>query len=94
MFDFSLAEFGLVGLVALLVLGPKDMVVFMRSASGMVSDLKKNFEKYAQYLKDAMNEVEGETNIVDVIIDEEGNSQRVYDLSKIMPAIKEEGAEK
>lgn len=90
MFDFSLPELGLVGIIALLVLGPKDMVIFLKSISQAISKVKDYYCDYVQYLNSAINEVEAEKNVVDVIIDMDGNHQRVYDLSKIMPQIKED----
>jgi sec-independent protein translocase protein TatB len=90
MLDFSLSEFGIVGAVALLVLGPKDMLLFLKSASEFFSRLKEYFSEYTNYLNQAVNEIESESKIVDVIMDEEGNMQKVYDLSKIMPEIHED----
>ncbi len=90
MFDFSLPELGLVGLIALLVLGPKDMVFFLKSISQVISKIKDYYNDYVKYLNAAINEVEAEKNVVDVIVDMDGNHQRVYDLSKIMPQIKVE----
>ncbi len=90
MFDFSLPELGLVGLIALLVLGPKDMVIFLKSISQVISKIKDYYNDYVKYLNAAINEVEAEKNVVDVIIDMDGNHQRVYDLSKVMPQIKVE----
>ncbi len=89
MFDFSLPELGLVGLVALLVLGPKDMVIFLKSVSQVFGKVKGYYNDYVKYLNDAINEVEAEKNVVDMIVDMDGNMQRVYDLNKIMPQIKE-----
>lgn len=90
MFDFSLPELGLVGIVALLVLGPKDMVIFLKSVSQAFGKVKGYYNDYVKYLNDAINEVEAEKNVVDMIMDMDGNMQRVYDLNKIMLQIKEE----
>lgn len=90
MFDFSFPELGIVGLIALLVLGPKDMVLFLKSIAQFASKLKEYCAEYTQYINSAVNEIEAETKIVDMIVDEEGNMQKVYDLSKIMPEIHED----
>lgn len=92
MFDFSFSELGLVGLIALLVLGPKDMVLFIRSIRAFFSQIQDHYKKYINYLNAAINEVEEETKLVDMIIDQDGKYQKVYDISKIMPDIKDHKA--
>lgn len=89
MFDFSFTELGLVGLVSYLVLGPKDSILFLKSIQKFIHNAKKHFEEYTSYLNDSLKEVEEEGNVVDMILDQDGKYQKVYDLSKIMPEIKE-----
>lgn len=81
MFDFSLAELGVVGMVALLVLGPQE---FCELIKGVKVLTKKVRSLYYEYLED-INESVSNDNIVDVIIDMDGNLQKRYDHKKIMP---------
>jgi len=89
MFDFSLGELGIVGLIALLVLGPKDMIIFIKNIRDFFSKIRAYYDQYVKYLNAAIEEVEEEKNIVDFIMDQDGNYQKTYDLSKIMPQIKD-----
>lgn len=92
MFDLSFSEIGLVGVIALMVLGPKEMIVFIKSIRDFFASIRQYYNKYLNYLNKAINEVEEETKLVDVIIDQDGNYQKVYDLSKVMPQIKDHKA--
>jgi sec-independent protein translocase protein TatB len=84
MFDFSLAEFGVVGIVALIFLGPKDLLEIIKSLQKINTTVKDYFNQYVSYLNKSVLE---EENIVDVIQDLDGNMQKVYNLKKIMPEI-------
>jgi Sec-independent protein translocase protein TatA len=87
MFDFSLSELGVVGLVALIVLGPKEMIELIKSARKIKSSITEYFAESKKYLDEILEE---EENIVDVIIDMDGNYQKTYKLNKIKPDIKDE----
>lgn len=89
MFDLSFSEIGLVGVIALMLLGPKEMIVFIKSIRDFFASIRQYYKSYLNYLNKAINEVEEETKLVDVILDQDGNYQKVYDLSKVMPQIKD-----
>jgi Sec-independent protein translocase protein TatA len=84
MFDFSLAELGIIGVVALMVLGPAEMLQLLKYARKFTAAAKREYEKYFTELQDAV----GETDLITIVFDDEGNPQRAYDLEKLKPVIR------
>jgi Sec-independent protein translocase protein TatA len=83
MFDFSLAELGVVGVIALLVLGPAEMLQLLRYLRKMTAAAKREYEKCFASLQEEL----GDDDLVKIIFDEDGKPQRAYDLEKIKPII-------
>jgi Sec-independent protein translocase protein TatA len=87
MLDVSISELALVGLVGFLVLGPKEMLSMIKSARSIITSLKSYYEEFIKHLN---KELEADDDYVKIIMDNEGHPQKVYDLEKIKPYIKEE----
>lgn len=83
MFDFSLAELGVVGVVALMVLGPAEMLQLLQYLRKMTAAVKREYEKCFASLQEAV----GDDDLVKIIFDKEGKPQRAYDLEKLKPII-------
>jgi len=77
MLDFSFGELGLIVLVALIIVGPKDLPVVMRTL-GLKSAMQES------QLKDIENDINAIHEEVKFIRDEQGNLQRVYDISDFL----------
>jgi Sec-independent protein translocase protein TatA len=90
MFDISFGEFSLIGLVALLVLGPTEMLKVYKSIKKFVSSIKKSIEKQ---LKGITHDAEDE-DLIDITIDDQGVPQKAYKLDKILEKLKAERLEK
>ncbi len=93
MFGFSLGELIVVLTIALLVLGPKELIEVVRSCKKLFSQLEGWYKSYSNYFQQAIKEIEEdieqeEKEIVNYIIDLEGKVQKTYDLSKIIPDLK------
>ncbi len=93
MLDFSFGEIALVVLVALLVVGPKDLPVVMRTIGKWFGHLRAITDEFKNGFKSVM----GEDHIADIkkglneineeiqyIKDEQGNYHRVYDISDFL----------
>jgi Sec-independent protein translocase protein TatA len=85
MFDFSLAELGVVGVVALLVLGPEEFCELMKAVKVIVQKAKSLYRQYFEEITDSVSN----DNVVEMIIDMDGNLQKRYDQTKIMPYVKQ-----
>ena len=79
MFDVSLAEVGIVGVVALLVLGPAEFLNLYKSLKKTINGFKQSVNIELAKL-DA--EVEAES-LLRVTVDDNGLPQKAYDLEKI-----------
>jgi Sec-independent protein translocase protein TatA len=84
MFDFSLAELGVVGIIALLALGPDEMVKILSFLKKTTDRLKREVRKQM----DMAREATGENDLVKIIFDENGSPQKAYDMDKIKPLLK------
>lgn len=89
MFDISMSELMLVGIVGLYALGPKELFAAIKSVRSLVANLKAYYEEFMNHLS---KELEGD-DYVKIIFDDEGRPQKVYDLEKIKPYLKDEEAE-
>ncbi|HEU5047963.1 MAG TPA: Sec-independent protein translocase protein TatB [Rickettsiales bacterium] len=96
MLDFSFGELALVGLVALVVVGPKDLPVVMRAVGRWFGQFKGIADEFREGFRSAMQEGsfsdikedfhsmhEDLHEEVRYIKDDAGNFQRVYDISDI-----------
>ena len=54
MFELGWAELGIIGLVALLVLGPEEFIVVARKAGRMVGSLRSMATHWQRQLEDAL----------------------------------------
>lgn len=90
MFDISFAELLVVGIVALLVLGPEEMpkvlravMRFLRSLKAMAQEVQEGVESLVDEpeIKEMKNALKAERRY---LIDEAGNYQEVFDISDLM----------
>lgn len=86
MFDFSLPELGVVCVVALIALGPDEMVRIVKFCRDTTAHLRQIFAKYM----DEINEVTGVDDLVKVVFDDDGNPHKAYNLDKIKPRLKKD----
>lgn len=98
MFDFSLAELMVVAVLAIVLIGPKDMPVavravvrFMKSVRAMTTEMQKVVNSIADDddVKEIKASLEEEKRY---IMDEAGYYREVYDISEFMK--KEDAPEK
>lgn len=102
MLGLSWAETIVILLVALMVIGPKDLPPIIRAAKQAIAKLKALQNEMTTVLNDAMKEsgledvsktLDGEAASLNeeirYLIDMNGNKQRVYDISDLQPDIKE-----
>jgi Sec-independent protein translocase protein TatA len=84
MLDFSLAEFGIVGLVAFILLGREDFLELLRATKLLKNKMKNYFNCYfADYNEIIVNE-----KVVDFMLDKEGKVQKMYDTKEIADLLK------
>ncbi|AIF80888.1 hypothetical protein I862_01625 [endosymbiont of Acanthamoeba sp. UWC8] len=93
MLGFSFGELVVVSVVALLALKPKELKALVRSWRKLSSQIQQYYQNYLSYFNEAFkeeseSEAEDESDIVNYILDLDGNIQKTYDLSKIMPDLK------
>lgn len=93
MLDFSFGEIALVVLVALLVVGPKDLPVMLRTIGRWFGQFKSITDEFKEGFRSAMedtsldemkkdmNEIHEE---IKYITDDQGRLQRVYDPSTLV----------
>lgn len=83
MFDIGLSELALTAVVALLVLGPKDMMIAVRYVAAFV----KNARKIALDAKAELHEAIGDIPEIDMktstIIDLDGKPQIAYNVAEL-----------
>ena len=93
MFDFSFGELAIVVLVALLIVGPKDLPKVMHAVGRWFGQFKGMADDFRAGVKSAMlqgqlEDVEKDLNAIHdeikYIRDQNGNLQRVYDISDFM----------
>ncbi|MCE2991874.1 MAG: twin-arginine translocase TatA/TatE family subunit [Candidatus Jidaibacter sp.] len=89
MLDISISEIIVVGLVGLIVLGPKEMVEVIRSLRKIGNNIKEYYNEFLAYLSAELGETPSD-DYVKIILDQDGNPQKVYDLEKIKPYLKDE----
>lgn len=93
MLDFSFGELALIVLVALLIVGPKDLPVVMRAIGRWMGQFKGITNEFRQGFKSAMEhtgldgiekDIHGIHQEVRYIRDQQGNLQRTYDISDFL----------
>ena len=92
MLDFSFGELALIALVALLVVGPKDLPVVLRTLGKWMGQCKGIADEFRAGFRSAMEDssltsLESDMHVFNeetkFIRDEQGNLQRVYDISDL-----------
>lgn len=94
MFGLSLAETAVIIVVAIVVIGPKELPTVIRAVIRTVgqlrslgSEFRRNFDELARETelqelhKDLRDQLDKELVDMPTIIDMEGNEQRTYDIS-------------
>lgn len=84
MFDFSLAELGVVGIVALLILGPQEFCDLIKAVKILIHKAKSLYKESFWDIEESISN----DNVIDMIVDMDGNLQKRYDEKKIMPYVK------
>ena len=86
MLDFSLAELGVVGLVALLLLGPEDLAGILKAIKTLKSKIKDFFtDRFPEVTEAIYND-----KVIDLMVDSDGNLQKMYDNKKLESSRKQE----
>lgn len=81
MFDFSLAELLVVAMVMLVSFRPSEMLATLR----WLQSVKMQFTRWWRGGNKQLAKWLQEDQVVDVIIDEKGNYQKVYDVEALKP---------
>ena len=92
MFDVGLSEVLVIVLVAFFLISPKDIPEITRALKVALNKLKKLKENFLDEsgLKDDLAGIKNDINSATKhIVDLEGNIQEAYDLSDIIPDMKE-----
>lgn len=93
MLDFSMAETTLTAVVALLLIGPKELPGVLRAMRNLSRKSKQVFKQFSDTLLEIeeigglKNEVNKLNDDIKKIVDLNGNLQETYDISDIMPEI-------
>lgn len=87
MLDITYSELILICVIAMSVLGPKEVFDIIKSFRRLSVDFKKHYQNFLHYLSKELGEEQD--NFVDIIIDKHGNQHKVYNLDIIKPFIKE-----
>jgi Sec-independent protein translocase protein TatA len=89
MFDISFFEILIVAIASFTFLGVKDTLAALKSIKKFIANIRSSFDEYIKFLdEETKSEPDLGDNILEEIVDLDGNLQKRYDLSKIMPEIK------
>jgi sec-independent protein translocase protein TatB len=85
MLDIGFSELLLIAVVALVVVGPKDLPVVLRHVSRLVREIRGIYSGMRQQLQQVMDEAGIDTlrQEVTTVIDLEGKPQTAYDVSEL-----------
>lgn len=90
MFEFSMPEMLVVALVALLVVGPKELPGVIRNCKKIIDKIRNTAKEFSDSItqmdeiQDLKSEAKKLNDDLKVIIDLEGNKQPTYDISDLM----------
>ena len=90
MFDLSLAEMAVIVVLAIMVIGPKDLPVLLRTLGGWWRNIRNVAGEFREGLEaaagmDEFHKASGEIEEdISYIRDESGKLQRVYDISEFL----------
>ena len=84
MLTVGLSEIILVIAAAALLLRPQDIPAMIRACATLVRQLRQ----MSRSMQTQINEVTSELEATTTIIDLEGNPQRAYDVSELVPLLK------
>jgi sec-independent protein translocase protein TatB len=93
MFDFSMAETSLTLVVALLLIGPKELPGVLRAMRNLSRKSQQVFKQFTDTIMEIeevgglKSEVSKLNDDIKRIVDLDGNLQETYDISDIMPEI-------
>ncbi|MBB2204378.1 Sec-independent protein translocase protein TatB [Gluconacetobacter takamatsuzukensis] len=87
MFDFAWSEMALIGVVALLLIGPKDMPVAIRTVTGLIKKARKMASEFQTHVDEMVREADL-TEARDAL----GGMRRFNVRNQIMRAIDEDGS--
>ena len=91
MFDISFTEILVVCVASLSVLGVQESINVLKAIKKFAMNVRASFNEYLSFLDDSTaKEPEVGDNILDEIVDLDGNLQKRYDLSKIIPKIQKQ----
>lgn len=100
MFDFAWSELGVIAVVALIFIGPKDMPVALKSVTGMIKKARRMASEFQTHVddlvrdadlhevRDQLSSLRGYTvkGAFEKLIDEDGSIRRTFDDPLITPA--------
>ena len=79
----------IVAAIGVVLLGPEEFKAMISRIYKTLRDSKSLLERYSNYLEKEFSEsCHKEKSLVSYIIDSEGNLQKTYDVSEILPNIK------
>jgi sec-independent protein translocase protein TatB len=93
MFDLSWSELMVVGVVGLVVIGPEELPAIVRNCKKIMAQIKQVSKEFTDSItemdefKDLKEEAKKLNEDIKTIVDLDGNVQRTYDISDIMPEI-------
>lgn len=85
MFDIGFSELLLIAMVALVVIGPKDLPVVVKHIAGFLRELRSLYAGVRHQMHQAMDEagIADLKNEMTTIIDLEGNPQKAFDVREL-----------